>query len=79
VPTESTAPTIRDYLDAGGVRTYYEVHGSGEPLVLLHGGFCPVETFCGLTSLLAERYRVYLPERRGHGRTPDVAGPITTS
>ena len=66
-----------DYVDAGGVRTYYEVHGTGEPLVLLHGGLCTVETLDGLTPVLAEQYRVYTPERRGHGRTPDVAGPLT--
>ena len=66
-----------DWVDAGGVRTYYETYGEGLPLLLLHGGFCPVETFDGLTPLLAEDFRVYLPERRGHGRTPDVEGPIT--
>src|SRR5215213_5466545 len=74
---EMSAPKIQDYVDVGGLRTYYEVEGTGEPLVLLHGGFCPIETFGGLTPLLAERYRVYVPERRAHGRTPDVAGPIT--
>jgi len=66
-----------DYVDAGGLRTYYEIKGEGDPLLLLHGGFCPVETFDGLTPRLAEAYRVYLPERRGHGRTPDMDGPIT--
>lgn len=65
------------YLDAGGVNTYFEVNGDGDPMVLLHGGFCPVETFDGLTPGLAENYRVYMPERRGHGRTADVEGPIT--
>lgn len=72
-------PTRRDgeYLQAGDVRTYYEVHGTGEPLVLLHGGLCTVETLDGLTPLLAERFRVVTPERRGHGRTADVEGPIT--
>ena len=65
------------YVDAGGLNTYYEVNGAGDPLLLLHGGFCPAETFDGLTPGLAEAYRVYLPERRGHGRTPDVDGPIT--
>jgi pimeloyl-ACP methyl ester carboxylesterase len=74
---EATAETVQDYVDAGGLRTYYEAHGSGAPLVLLHGGLCTVETFSGLTQILAEQYRVFLPERRGHGRTPDVAGPIT--
>jgi pimeloyl-ACP methyl ester carboxylesterase len=66
-----------EYVDAGGLHTYYEVSGEGEPLLLLHGGFCSVETFDGLTPLLAAAYRVYLPERRGHGRTPDVDGSIT--
>lgn len=63
------------YLDAGGVHTYYEVTGQGEPLILLHGGFATIETWGAQTAALADRYRVYLPERRGHGRTPDVPGP----
>jgi pimeloyl-ACP methyl ester carboxylesterase len=66
-----------EYVDVGGVRTYYEVAGAGDPLVLLHGGLCTVETFGAQTPALAEHYRVYVPERRGHGRTPDVEGPIT--
>lgn len=66
-----------DYLDANGVHTYYEIDGSGEPLVLLHGGLCAIETLAGLRAGLAAHYRVYLPERRGHGRTPDVEGPFT--
>jgi pimeloyl-ACP methyl ester carboxylesterase len=65
------------YVNAGGVRTYFAVEGEGEPLILLHGGGATLETFDGETSALASKYRVYLPERRGHGRTPDVEGPIT--
>jgi pimeloyl-ACP methyl ester carboxylesterase len=64
------------FVDAGGVRTYYEVEGSGDPLLLLHGGLVTIETWSNQRGPLAERYHVYLPERRGHGRTPDVAGPI---
>lgn len=63
------------YLDAGGVHTYYEIEGDGDPLVLLHGGFTTIESWGAQTPALAERYRVHLPERRGHGRTPDVPGP----
>lgn len=66
-----------EYVDAGGLRTYYEVRGTGEPVVMLHGGFCTIETWEAQTQALAERYRVVLPERRAHGRTPDVEGPIT--
>ncbi len=73
----TNAPKVQDYVDAAGLRTYYEAEGAGEPLVLLHGGFGTVETFSALTPRLAARCRVYVPERRGHGRTPDVEGPIT--
>lgn len=66
-----------DYIDTGRVHTYYEVNGSGDPLILLHGGMCTAETFDGQTPALAEHFRVYLPERRAHGRTADVPGPIT--
>jgi pimeloyl-ACP methyl ester carboxylesterase len=67
------------YVDAGGVHTYYEVTGSGDPLVMLHGGMCTAETCDAQVAALAEHYRVFVPERRGHGRTPDVEGPITYS
>lgn len=76
--TTTQAPARNgDYLDVGGVRTYVEATGSGEPLILLHGGMCPAETWDAQTATLAEHYRVYVPERYGHGRTPDIDGPIT--
>lgn len=68
---------VGEYVNAGGVRTYYETYGEGEPLVLLHGGLATAESWAMQIPALAERYRVYVPERRGHGRTPDVAGPMT--
>jgi pimeloyl-ACP methyl ester carboxylesterase len=75
-----TAPTRArngSYIDVAGTRTYFEVTGSGAPLVLLHGGLCPAETLDAQTAALVEKYQVYVPERVGHGRTPDVAGPYT--
>lgn len=78
--TEQDAPRVGEYVDAGGVHTYYEVAGTGEPLILLHGGFCTVETFGAQTPALAEQYQIYVPERRGHGRTPmsKVRSPTRT-
>ncbi len=79
-PTASPETTRRPHGDVvivDGVPTYFEVTGSGDPVVLLHGGLCVAETFDPQTEALAERYRVYVPERHGHGRTPDVTGPIT--
>ena len=69
--------TIQDFVHAGELRTYYEAEGAGEPLLLLHGGFTPVEIMAPLSGILAQAFRVYRPERRAHGRTPDLEGPIT--
>lgn len=76
--TQTETAIMKDYAAAGGLRTYYEAQGTGDPLVMLHGGFATVDMFGGaFTPLIAGRYRVYSPERRGHGRMPDVGGPIT--
>lgn len=75
--TQTETTILKDYVDAGGLRTYYEAQGSGDALVMLHGGFATVNTFAGFTPLFGNRYRVFSPERRGHGRMPDVDGPIT--
>ena len=65
------------YVDANGVHTYYDEHGSGEPLLLLHGGLVDGDSFAQQTPVFAERFRVIVPDRRGHGRTADVDGPIS--
>lgn len=70
---------MADYTVLEGVRTWYDEHGDGDPLVLLHPGGAGVSSraFGPNLDALAARFRVYTPERRGHGRTPDVDGPIT--
>src|SRR5258706_16439433 len=76
--TTHEAPTRNgDYIVLDGVRTYYEMTGTGEPLILLHGGLCTSETWDAQTTALAGQDRVFTPERFGHGRTPDTEGPIT--
>ncbi len=65
------------YVQLGEVRTWYEEDGSGQPLVLLHPGGADARAFESNLPGLAERFRVFRPDRRGHGRTPDVAGSIT--
>jgi pimeloyl-ACP methyl ester carboxylesterase len=67
------------YVDLDGVRTWYDETGVGEPLVLLHpgGGGVDSRAFAPNLGALAERFRTFTPERRAHGRTPDVEGPIT--
>ncbi|MCU1428774.1 MAG: putative hydrolase or acyltransferase [Actinomycetia bacterium] len=66
-----------EYVDIGGVNTWYDEEGSGEPLVLLHGGLCTNETWAAQTPVFAERFRVVAPERRAHGHTADAEGPLT--
>jgi pimeloyl-ACP methyl ester carboxylesterase len=65
------------YVGVGGVTTWYAEHGTGDPLVLLHGGFSDASEFGGTIPALAEHFHVFTPERRGHGHTPDVPGPIS--
>jgi len=66
-----------DYITVDGVRTYYESTGTGEPLLLLHGGLMTAESWDPQVPALAQRYRVYVLEQFGHGRTPDIDGPLT--
>lgn len=75
--TDNTERARGSYVDANGVRTYFEVDGAGDPLLLLHGGLCTIETLDGLRRVLASEFQLYLPERRGHGRTPDIDGPFS--
>ena len=65
------------YVQLGAVETWYDEHGRGDPLVLMHGGLIDARFFEPNLSALASRFHVYTPERRGHGHTPDVEGPIT--
>lgn len=65
------------YVDLDGTTTYYEQHGSGEPVLLLHGGFCSIETWESQIGALAATYLVHAPERSGQGRTADRPGPMT--
>jgi pimeloyl-ACP methyl ester carboxylesterase len=61
----------------GGRPTWYAEYGSGDPLVYLHGGFSSSREFEPVREAYAERFHVFTPDRRGHGRTPDVPGEFT--
>lgn len=65
------------YVDLDGVRTWYDEHGSGEPLVLLHPAMADARAFGPNLDALASAFHVFTPERRGHGHTPDVDGELT--
>lgn len=66
------------YADVNGLHMYYELHGQGSPLVLLHGGMLTIDlNFAGLIPTLSAKHQVIGVEMQGHGRTNDVARPIT--
>jgi pimeloyl-ACP methyl ester carboxylesterase len=57
---------------------YYEVHGAGRPLVLIHGGGSTAQTsFGALIPLLAKHHRIIAPEEQGHGHTADIDRPFS--
>ena len=68
--------TRGNYAEANDVRMYYEVHGSGRPLVLLHGGLGAIEMFEEVLPLLAEGRQVVAVDLQAHGRTADVSRPL---
>jgi pimeloyl-ACP methyl ester carboxylesterase len=68
---------MADYVELDGIRVWYDDRGHGDPVVLLHGGLTDSRDFAPNLLALADRFRLLLPERRGHGHTADVPGPIT--
>src|SRR5438105_10018192 len=64
------------YAEVNGVKLYYETHGAGHPLILLHGGLGSGEMFGPVLPLLAERHQVVAVDLQGHGRTADIDRPL---
>ena len=62
--------------EVNGLQMYYELHGEGSPVVLLHGGLGSGEMFGPVLTLLAEQHRVVLVDLQGHGRTADIDRPL---
>jgi len=64
------------YAEVNGINLYYETHGTGRPLILLHGGLGSGEMFGPVLPMLAERHQVVAVDLQGHGRTADIERPI---
>ncbi|GAA2575254.1 alpha/beta fold hydrolase [Winogradskya consettensis] len=62
------------YLRIGDRDLYSEVAGEGDPVLLLHGGFCSLEALCAPSEALVADHRVFAFERPGHGRSKDIDG-----
>src|SRR5689334_6096471 len=66
------------YAPVNGLKMYYEIHGSGEPVVLLHGAFMTITSnWNGWIEELSKTRRVVAVEMQGHGRTADIKRDIS--
>ena len=65
-----------EYADVNGINLYYETHGTGRPMVLLHGGLGSGEMFGPTLPVLATDHQVIAVDLQGHGRTADIDRPI---
>src|SRR5687767_6259402 len=63
---------IGEYAEVNGINLYYETHGAGRPMILLHGGLGSGEMFGPTLPTLAERHLVITVDLQGHGRTADI-------
>ena len=72
----TTAKGAGEYAEVNGINLYYETHGAGRPLVLLHGGLASGEMFGPVLPALAGRHQVITVDLQGHGRTADIDRPI---
>lgn len=75
---ESNQNHITGYAPVNGLNMYYEIHGTGMPLVLIHGGGSTIDTTFGrILPDLASHYKVIAVEMQAHGRTADIDRPLS--
>ena len=64
------------YALVNGLKMYYEIRGSGPPLVLLHGGLGAIEMYAPILPALSASHRVIAVDLQAHGRTADIDRPL---
>src|ERR1039458_3515298 len=70
--------TTSGYAPVNGLNMYYEIHGAGRPLILLHGGLLTIDlSFGRLLPGLAAFRRAIGVELQGHGHTADTDRPLS--
>jgi len=76
-PAFATDQAKTGYAQANGLKMYYEVYGSGRPVVVLHGAYMSTESMQPVIDGLAKTRQVIAVDLQGHGRTGDIDRPIT--
>ncbi len=75
---ERTSSAVKTgYAPVNGLKLYYEIHGRGEPLILLHGGVVGISMFGSNVAALSEKREVVAVELQGHGHTADIDRPLS--
>jgi pimeloyl-ACP methyl ester carboxylesterase len=72
----SAVKSSGQYAEVNGINLYYEIHGAGRPMILLHGGLGSGEMFGPVLPVFAERHQVVTVDLQGHGRTADIDRPL---
>lgn len=76
--TNQTPATTSGYAPVNGLKLYYEIHGTGMPLVLIHGGGSTIQTTFGrVLGEFANAHRVIAVEMQAHGHTADIDRPLS--
>ena len=74
---DAQAPEAGNYAEVNGLSMYYEIHGTGEPLILLHGAYMTIDAMGEVVPELAKTRQVIAVELQGHGRTADIDRPLS--
>jgi pimeloyl-ACP methyl ester carboxylesterase len=76
-PALAQVKPVGNRVEVNGMQMYYEVSGTGDPLIVLHGAYMNIPAMGAILPRLAETHKVYALELQGHGRTTDIDRPIT--
>lgn len=76
--TPTSTENTSGYANVNGLKMYYEIHGTGNPLVLIHGGGSTLQTSFGrVIDLLAQTHKVIAVEIQAHGHTANIDRPLS--
>src|SRR5687767_3848021 len=74
---EHTETQPGHFIHANGLDIYYQEHGQGQPLLLIHGGTLSGDSWQPYRAAFAQHFRVITPDSRGHGRTANPTGTMS--
>lgn len=76
-PSSTTDSPQGRFVEANGLKIYYQEQGQGRPLILIHGGILTSDSWKDYLPIFAKHYHVIMPDTRGHGRTNNPTGVMS--